>query len=226
MLYGAYAAPALAVTPFGRKIFDATTTTGDDSSVVLTFDDGPHHVATPKLLEVLDETSTRVTFFLVGEQVQRAPDVAAEIVRRGHEVGCHGFVHRNHLARPPRDTYNDLVRSRDMIEDVCGVRVPYFRPPYGVFNYASWRTCRALGMQPILWSRWTRDWEERASKHSIVSGATVDLRGGEIVLLHDADTYSAPASHDDTIAAVPDIVAYVKSIGLQTSTLGAALTRA
>jgi len=223
LAYGAYAAPALALTPLGRTIFRAATTTGDASSVALTFDDGPHPVATPKLLDVLDETSTRATFFLVGEQVRRSTHVAEEIVRRGHAVGCHGYVHRNHLSRPPRDTYEDLRRARDLIEDVCSTRVSLFRPPYGVFNLASWMSCSALGLQPVLWSRWTRDWESRATVRSIVSGATRGLRGGEIVLLHDADTYSSPASHDDTIAAVPEIVSYISQAGLTTSTLSSAL---
>lgn len=221
--YGAYAAPALALTPFGRSLFRVTTTTRDPSAVVLTFDDGPHPVATPKLLDVLDDTGTRATFFLVGEQVRRNGRVAEEIVRRGHEVACHGYVHRNHLARPPRDTYDDLRRARVTIEDACGVRPSFFRPPYGVFNLASWTASRALGMRPVLWSRWTRDWEARATVHSIVDGATNDLRGSEIVLLHDADTYSAPGSHDDTIAAVPEIVSYITRTGLKTSTLGTSL---
>lgn len=190
---------------------------------MLTFDDGPHPVATPKLLEILDETSTKATFFLVGEQVQRSPEIAVEIARRGHEIACHGYVHRNHLARPPRETFDDLRRSQGLLEDVCNLRVRFFRPPYGVFNLASWTACRALHMQPVLWSRWTRDWEARATKHSIVSGATTGLRGGETVLLHDADTYSAPGSHDDTIAAIPEIIEYVKDAGLRTTTLGQAL---
>jgi peptidoglycan/xylan/chitin deacetylase (PgdA/CDA1 family) len=214
----------LALTPLGRMLFPAVTTTGDLRSVALTFDDGPHPVATPKLLDVLDSVSARATFFLVGEQVQRAPDVAQEIVRRGHEIACHGYVHRNHLARPPIETRDDIVRSRELIESVCSVTVSHFRPPYGVFNLASWRTCRTLGLAPVLWSRWTRDWEERASVQSIVSGATTGLVGGEIVLLHDADTYSAPASHDDTIAAVPEIVEHIHAMGLRAVGLGEALT--
>jgi peptidoglycan/xylan/chitin deacetylase (PgdA/CDA1 family) len=191
----------------------------EPSAIALTFDDGPHPTATPELLDILDRTSARATFFLVGEQVRRSPGVAREIVHRGHVVGCHGYVHRNHLARPPRDTCDDLRRSKSLIEDVCGVRVGLFRPPYGVFNLASWTSCTSLGMRPVLWSRWTRDWEARATKHSIASGATNGLRPGEIVLLHDADTYSSPRSHEDTLAAVPEIIERIAGAGLSTVTL-------
>src|SRR5207302_10177891 len=157
-----------------------------------TFDDGPDPVSTPRVLDVLEELNVRVTFFLVGEQVRRSPALARDVLARGHEVACHGYHHRNHLARTPADTHADLTRARALIEDVCGVGIGWFRPPYGVFNMTSWRTAADLGWDRVLWSRWARDWEPKATPESVVARSTDGLEDGEILLLHYVDPYLAP----------------------------------
>jgi peptidoglycan/xylan/chitin deacetylase (PgdA/CDA1 family) len=224
-VYGTYAAPVLALTRPGRRAFRPVTRVPEGKRVVLTFDDGPAADSTPRVLDSLDALGVRSTFFCVGEQVERDAGVAKEIARRGHEVACHGYRHRNHLARPPKETYDDLVRARDVIEDTCGVALRYFRPPYGVFNAWSWRTAAKLGWQRVLWSRWTRDWEKRATADSITGRATDGLVDGEIVLLHDADTYSAPGCYEDLLEAIPRIVDGALQRGLDCVRLGDAMPR-
>jgi peptidoglycan/xylan/chitin deacetylase (PgdA/CDA1 family) len=221
--YGTYAAPVLALTRPGRRAFRPLTRVPEGKRVVLTFDDGPASASTPRVLDRLEELDVRSTFFCVGEQVDRDAGVAREIVRRGHEVACHGSHHRNHLARSPKETHDDLVRARGVIEDACGVDLRYFRPPYGVFNASSWRTASKLGWQRVLWSRWTRDWEKRATAESITGRATDGLVDGEIVLLHDADTYSAPGCYEDLLEAIPRIVDRARRLGLEPVALGEAL---
>jgi peptidoglycan/xylan/chitin deacetylase (PgdA/CDA1 family) len=222
-VYGTYAAPALALTRPGRRAFRPLTRVPEGRRIVLTFDDGPAAASTPRVLDQLDELGVRSTFFCVGEQVELQPGVAREIVLRGHEVACHGYRHRNHLARSPKETHGDLIRARGVIEDACGVDLRYFRPPYGVFNAASWRTTAQLGWQRVLWSRWARDWEKRATADSITGRATDGLVDGEIVLLHDADTYSAPGCYEDLLEAIPRIVDRARGLGLEPVRLDEAL---
>jgi peptidoglycan/xylan/chitin deacetylase (PgdA/CDA1 family) len=223
-LYGAYSAPSLALTRSGRRAFGPTTTVpAGRSRVALTFDDGPAATSTPRVLDALERAGVSGTFFLVGEQVDRDHALAREVVDRGHDVACHGYRHRNHLARSPKDTHDDLLRARDVIEEATGVKLRRFRPPYGVFNAASWRTARALGWQRVLWSRWTRDWEERATSDSITGRAIDGLVDGEIVLLHDADTYSAAGCYEDLLRALPRIIDGVRDRGLHCARLCDAL---
>jgi peptidoglycan/xylan/chitin deacetylase (PgdA/CDA1 family) len=221
--YAGYAAPALALTRPGRRIFRPVTRVPGGGRIAVTFDDGPHRVSTLRVLDVLDELDAKATFFLVGEQVRRAPGVAHEIVLRGHEVACHGYHHRNHLARGPIDTQTDLARAGAVIEDACGVGVGSFRPPYGVFNAASWRAAADLGWDRVLWSRWARDWEEQATPEAITTRLTDGLTDGEILLLHDADTYSAPKSYEAVLEALPRVIGHARTIGLEPVRLGDAL---
>jgi len=221
--YAGYAAPALALTRFGRGVFKPVVRIPEGGRIAITFDDGPDPRSTPRVLGVLDELDVKATFFLVGEQVRRTPSLAHEIVLRGHEVACHGYHHRNHLARAPAETRADLVRAGALIEDACGTGIAWFRPPYGVFNAASWRTSADLGWDRVLWSRWARDWEESATPDSVTGRSTDGLQDGEILLLHDADTYSAPRSYEAVLPALPRIVEHARSLRLEPVRLDRAL---
>lgn len=190
-------------------------TSVDARSVALTFDDGPHPEGTPRMLETLAALDVQATFFLSGEQVSRFPTVAREIVARGHAVAVHGYRHVLLSVRGPRATLKDLDRALDVIEHATGVRPGLYRPPYGVATPASLLASRRRGLQLVLWSRWGRDWERRATPESIAVLATRDLRGGEVVLLHDADHYAAPRSWQVTAAALPAIVDAARGRGLQ-----------
>jgi peptidoglycan/xylan/chitin deacetylase (PgdA/CDA1 family) len=213
--YAQFAFPAIAATGLGRRLLHPTIRFQSAEAVSLTFDDGPQAQSTPRLLDLLDSLDVRATFFLVGEQVDADKALARDVAARGHEVACHGYRHRNHLVRGPKETRRDLEAAKGTIEDACGVRLRFFRPPFGVFNSASWRLCDELGWTRVLWSRWTRDWEPSATASLVADRATSRLEAGEIVLLHDADTYSARRCYEATIGAVPQIVATLRKRGLR-----------
>src|SRR5437762_800960 len=147
-----YAAPAIAFTSPGRRVFAAVTRTPARDAVALTFDDGPD-VGLSSFLTVLAQRGASATFFVTGEQVRRDPALAREILSAGHEVGCHGFQHRLHLRLPPWAVVADLRRARDTIEDATQQPMRLFRPPYGLFSLASWLEADRLGWQRMLWSR-------------------------------------------------------------------------
>ncbi len=187
--------------------------------VALTFDDGPHPQGTPLVLEILREASAPATFFLAGEQAERRPALVAEIVAAGHRVELHCHRHRNALWLTGRQFREDAERGRAAIEEAAGQAIADHRPPYGIYSGAALRFVRRRGWRPVLWSQWGRDWRGRATGRSIARLATGSAGDGDIVLLHDADYYSAPGSWARTVAALPIILEELASAGLKISSL-------
>ena len=189
------------------------------AGVALTFDDGPHPQGTPLVLEILRESMATATFFLAGEQVQRRPALAAEIAAAGHRVELHCHRHRNALRLTGAQFSADAERGRAAIEEATGQAIADHRPPYGIYSAAALRAVRRRGWRPVLWSRWGRDWRGRATGRSIARLAAGKAEAGDIVLLHDADYYSAPGSWARTVAALPIILEELESRGLKASSL-------
>jgi peptidoglycan/xylan/chitin deacetylase (PgdA/CDA1 family) len=173
--------------------------------VALTFDDGPHPEGTPATLAELDRAGALATFFMVGEQVERFPSLAAEVAAAGHVVALHGYRHRNLLRLSPHAFAADLERAAAVLGDVTGQAPALYRPPYGIFSPSGLALVRRRGLEPWLWSRWGRDWRRSATAQSIAGKVTEDLRAGDVLLLHDADFYSADGSWRATAAALPAI---------------------
>jgi peptidoglycan-N-acetylglucosamine deacetylase len=231
---GSYALPALAGAR-ARFLSDHSRTWGLDGRVgtalrdrlgvedrtasgygyALTFDDGPHIEGTPAALEILAAAGVQATFFLVGEQVRRNPALAAEIAAAGHEIGLHCDRHRNLLRLAPWQVRTDIARARDTIETATGRAIGLYRPPYGVPNAMALRQARLHGWRTLLWSRWGRDWEARATPESIAMLVTAGAGEGSVLLLHDADDYSALGSWRRTVAALPRVLAAMGERGLQ-----------
>src|SRR5262249_38394957 len=98
-----------------------------------------------------------------------------------------------------------------------------YRPPHGVFSLAGLRLARELGLVPLLWSKWGRDWERRATPESIAARATAGIQQGDVVLLHDADHYSAPGGWQRTAPATGPLAERIADEGLRLrATLAAA----
>lgn len=184
--------------------------------VALTFDDGPHPEGTPLVLDLLARAGARATFFLVGEQVERRPHLAARIAAEGHLVAVHGFRHRLQLRLPPAAVENDLARAAAVIEEATGSTVGWHRPPYGIYSAAGLRTVRERGWRPLLWSRWGKDWRKFTTPRRIADRATRSVVPGDVILLHDADFYSARGSYRRTLAALPLILAELERRKLST----------
>jgi peptidoglycan-N-acetylglucosamine deacetylase len=215
-----HAGPALApiVPAVGRRLPVVLRDEGNPG-VALTFDDGPHPQGTPAVLEILRETGHAATFFLVGEQVEQRPALVAEIVSAGHRVELHCHRHRNQLRLTPKMLLDDAERARAAIEEAGGQAIADYRPPYGIFSGAGLAAVRSRGWRPVLWSRWGRDWTRRATAASIARKAAAGIRPGDIVLLHDADFYSARNSWERTASALPIIAEELAMRGLKSSVL-------
>jgi peptidoglycan/xylan/chitin deacetylase (PgdA/CDA1 family) len=216
-----YMLPGLAgALPALRRPLGIEDRTAGGDGFALTFDDGPHAQGTPAVLEILaraadGDGAVRATFFLVGEQVRRNPALAREIVAAGHGIGLHCDRHRNLLRLAPWQVREDLARALACIEDATGVSPTLYRPPYGVLNAAALVLAARRGWRTLLWSQWGRDWEPRATPASITRRVTDGARAGAVLLLHDADDYSAPGSWRRTAAALPAVLETLAARGLR-----------
>jgi peptidoglycan/xylan/chitin deacetylase (PgdA/CDA1 family) len=191
----------------------------DVDGVVLTFDDGPHPEGTPAVLDALGQN--KAVFFMIGEQVERYGSLAAEVAAAGHEIALHGYRHRNQMRVTPRWLRDDLARGADAIASATGRAPRLYRPPYGIFTPPG----LALASEKhdlLLWSKWGRDWRRRTTPQQIASLATRDLSDGDVILLHDADWYSAEGAHRRTAAALPMVLEALERAGLQPTGSGSA----
>jgi len=213
----AHWSPAVAVVlPSAAAVFGIPTTVAR-GGVLLTFDDGPHPDGTPAVLTELDRVGASAVFFVSGEQVERFPELVREIAAAGHELGLHGYRHQTRRQWSRGLLAADTRRALEAVSAAAGVEPRLYRPPHGVFSLAGVRLIRELGLEPLLWSKWGRDWERRATAETITARATANLSTGDVVLLHDADHYNAPGSWRATAAAVGPIVDRIAAAGLQTA---------
>jgi peptidoglycan/xylan/chitin deacetylase (PgdA/CDA1 family) len=181
------------------------------AGVALTFDDGPHPEGTPAVLELLARAGHRAMFFMVGEQVERRPSLVREVADQGHAIALHGYRHRFQPRLGERTLEDDMRRGYEAIGDATGLEPDYHRPPYGAYSPSGLRLARDAGLKPLLWSRWGKDWRKFTTPPRIARRVTRAIVLGDVILLHDADFYSAKGSHRRTVAALELIVAELKA---------------
>jgi peptidoglycan-N-acetylglucosamine deacetylase len=186
-----------------------------EAGVALTFDDGPDPDSTPAVLHALGDA--RATFFMVGEQVEAHPELAREVLERGHAVGLHGYRHveQDELADPAAD----LAAAASAVAAATGHVATLYRPPYGRFSETSYAACLERGLRPVYWSGWGMDWEPIPAER-IADLATRDLDAGTIVLLHDSPRYAYRSSARPTAEALPTILGAAAERGLGVVPLG------
>lgn len=174
----------------------------DEKKVALTFDDGPS-VSTPEILEVLEQQRADGTFFMLGEAVERNPELTREIVLQGSEVASHSMKHD---AFP---TSADLEQTSDTLERAAGVRPCSFRPPYGNVDAPLTKRASQEGMNTVLWDVDTEDWTDGSSVESVVAGTLANAQPGSIILMHDG----GDARRDKTIESLPLIIDGLRADG-------------
>lgn len=188
--------------------------------VAITFDDGPDPVSTPLVLDLLARNQVKATFFMLGDMAKRHRDVARQVAEEGHQVGLHGLYHRNALFRSYPTIGYDLERGKALVEEASGQEIKLMRPPYGVLSTAMLIHARRLGLRPLLWTSWGRDWRAAATRESIVSDLVRHGIDGGTILLHDSDCTSAPGSTHAMLEALEELLDLIRERGLRTMAAG------
>jgi peptidoglycan/xylan/chitin deacetylase (PgdA/CDA1 family) len=216
-----HAGPALCahVPPLADRLA-ITRRLADPGAVALTFDDGPHPFATPRVLAELDARRARATFFLVGEQVRRYASLAQEIAAAGHTIALHGDSHRCEGRLSPTALTDDWARGIEAIHAATGSVPTMRRPPYGAASGVGLLLACRVGIRTVLWSRWGKDWRAGATPASVAATVFSTLpEGGEIILLHDSDHYGAAECWRATVGALPTILDEIETADLRLVTL-------
>lgn len=179
--------------------------------IALTFDDGPSELTLP-YLELLERHGARATFFVVGTECVRHPELVREMVRRGHEVGGHGYTHERFPELWAHGTLDDELRSTTaLLPDARGGR-RWVRPPYGALSLTSLVACARAGITLVLWSLDSEDWRFENPRHVAARVSSHTVEPGSIVLLHEGQTW--------TLDALREIVPELRRSGYELVTVG------
>lgn len=184
--------------------------------ITITFDDGPDPEYTPILLSLLDKYDVKACFFLLADKVEKYPDLAREIVNKGHEIGIHGYKHYVNWFLGPKATYNELLRSIEIIYNITGKYPSYYRPPWGLFTTFIYRYSKKLGVKIILWSYMSWDWKVK-DPDLIVNNILKRVKGGHILIFHDSSTNIASDKEapETMIKALDEIIKGIKEKHLE-----------
>lgn len=169
----------------------------DQSSVALTFDDGPDPVHTPALLDLLLAHDIKATFFMIGEKVAQQQDIVRRIAAEGHSLGGHTWRHREIVGLSDADLKQELATCRAIIRDVSGVDTEMFRPPRGRVDFRAIHRIAALEYRLVHWTKTYSDYKRDGSARLTARFREDPPVCRDIVLLHD---------QEDTVAALAGII--------------------
>lgn len=174
--------------------------------VALTFDDGPHPKGTPAILQTLKEYNVKATFFMMGCQAEKYPDMVKQVADQGHELGNHTYSHPNARKRTTADMIEEVNKTNEMIERAAGKKPLLFRPPYGIYTSELLEYTENNGLSTILWSVDSLDWKSK-NVEAIHQVVTQNVTNQSIVLLHDI--------YATTAEALPQLIQMLQKEGYQ-----------
>lgn len=186
--------------------------------LALTYDDGPNDPHTLRLLEVLARHDVRATFFLIGRYVRQRPEIARQVVKAGHVVGNHTFTHPLLTLKSAAEVHPELSECRSALQDAIGEHSNLFRPPFGGRRPAVLRVVRELGLEPVMWNVTGYDWNAPPSA-VIERKVSRQIRGGDVILLHDGGHKLMGADRSQTVAATDHLISRYKSEGYEFVTI-------
>jgi peptidoglycan-N-acetylglucosamine deacetylase len=187
---------------FGRTL----TAPRRPDELALTFDDGPNPTWTPRLLDILAAHNAHATFFMVGKFAQAEPALVRRIANAGHLIGNHTWSHPNLAQISSQRIREELTRTRDMLEQLTGKPVQFFRPPYGARRPVVLCIARELNMTPATWNAMTNDWAEPSADRIAASLiAKIEKNQGRgyatNIVLHDGSHHGLGANREPSVHA-------------------------
>lgn len=171
--------------------------------VFLTFDDGPIPEVTPWVLDTLDRYGIKATFFMVGDNVRRHPELLEEVRRRGHAVGNHTMHHLQGIKVTAYRYMHDISEANDLIDS------PLFRPPHGLLR---WKQARAIKdrYNLVMYDLVTRDYSKKLNPEQVFNNVRRYARNGSIIVFHDS-----LKAEKNMKAVLPRAIEYLRSLGYE-----------
>ena len=169
--------------------------------VFLTFDDGPIPEVTPWVLDTLDKYGVKATFFMVGDNVARHPELYEEVKRRGHSVGNHTMHHLQGMKVTSYRYMHDITEANDLIDS------PLFRPPHGLLR---WKQARAIKdrYNIVMYDLVTRDYSKKLTAEKVFGNVRRFARNGSIIVFHDS-----LKAEKNMKAVLPQAIEWLRSRG-------------
>ncbi len=158
--------------------------TPDSGTMALTFDDGPDPDITPAVLDALDDENIRGTFFMLGENAAKHPEIASLVVERGHLVGNHSMTHRKLFLIKRTEMEKEIDEAQEVIRDITDVETLWFRPPYGIFDFTCVKVVKKRGLSMVLWSVLSGDYSD-TQPNCIIETVKPFIKPGKIAVFHD-----------------------------------------
>jgi polysaccharide deacetylase family sporulation protein PdaB len=187
---------------FGRVVVEGTT---EHKLVALTFDDGPYPPYTSQILDILKEYEVPATFFLIGKNAEKHPELVRRIANEGHQVGNHTYSHIDLLKVERAEMVREIEKAGRVIAAITGEAPRVVRPPHGFRDPAVLEVMRKRGMKVVEWSVMSRDWTN-PGVDVIVERTVSKVRNGSVILLHDGDGIARAASRAQTVEATRHII--------------------
>jgi peptidoglycan-N-acetylglucosamine deacetylase len=178
--------------------------------LALTYDDGPNDPHTLRLLDVLAKHNVHATFFLIGRYIRQQPQIARELVQAGHVVGNHTFTHPLLIFKSEAEIRQELTQCRDALQDAIGNPSDLFRPPFGGRRPATLSVARQLGLVPVMWNVTGYDWNAPPAA-AIERKVAKQIRGGDVILLHDGGHKQMGADRSQTVIATDHLITRYKA---------------
>lgn len=168
----------------------------------------------PEMLKLFDEKDIKITFFVTGKWAEKNPKLLLKMYNEGHEIGSHGYFHRNYGDLSYKVNYNEIDKSDKIIKKIIGKKPTLFAPPSGSYNKHTINAASKLNYKVIMWSVDTIDWRKDSTKKVIVKRVLSKIDNGSIVLMHPKE---------ETIKALPIIIDSIKKDNLQITTVSEVL---
>jgi peptidoglycan-N-acetylglucosamine deacetylase len=207
-------------TDYWMRLFSSYTIKKGHSNVpkiCLTFDDGPNPEITPLVLDILAKNRIPATFFLVGYRAEHSPELVRRMLANGNEIGVHTYDHYHAYQLLVKKSITTILQGKQILEDITGQSVIWFRPPWGAMNMFQLLLIKKLNLRVVLWTANAVDWNERTTPAMILERLRKTVRPGSILVIHDAG--GDPGAPENMLKALPEIIEQFQAKGYQFETL-------
>lgn len=186
-----------------------------ERKVYLTFDDGPTPGITEWVLDVLKEHDVKATFFCIGNNIEKHPDIFQKVVEGGHAIGNHTYNHLNGWNTRNAQYLENIAACKQAIEKRCEGKTKLFRPPYGKIKSSQADAVLAQGYKIIMWDVLSADFDQGITPQKCLRNVIKNTREGSVIIFHDSVKAAANVKH-----ALPEAIKYLKEKGYRFDTIG------